>query len=315
MRCIVSMFAPAAKRLAKARIGIDGPSGSGKTWSALAIARGLVGDAGRIALADTEHGSAHLYADLFAFDHARIDPPYTVGKYEHAIHVAAEEGYDVLILDTLTHAWKGEGGVLDQVDDAKRRTRGNDFSAWQDGSKQWRALLDAMLAAPLHIIATMRSKTEYALETDSRGKQVPRKIGMAPEARDGIEYEYSIMLSMDHEHVARVTKSRWSELADAVVERPGKSLGESIAEWLGQGSEESPEAPQVSIDVNVSPDTRKRVAEAIDHARNVGVDVDAAAVREYAWKSEAHAEHAIEKLHGRAEKATAGEGDGQEALV
>lgn len=126
----MSLFTPATKRLAKARIGIDGPSGSGKTYTALAVARGLVGDTGRVALADTEHGSAHLYADLFTFDHAAIEPDYTVGKYLHVIDSAAEEGYDALILDTITHAWKGEGGVLDQVDNAKRRTRGNDFAAW-----------------------------------------------------------------------------------------------------------------------------------------------------------------------------------------
>lgn len=232
----MSLFQPAQKATTKARIALAGPSGSGKTYTALAVATGLA-DGQPIALVDTEHGSASLFADRFAFDTAVMSPPYQVDKYKRAIAEAEQGGYGVLVIDSLTHAWKGEGGVLDQVDAEKKRSGGgaNDFSAWKTGDKLWRSLLDAILAADLHVIATMRSKTEWVLEADQRGKQVPRKVGMAPEARDGIEYEFTLTGDIDHAHTLIVSKSRAEQFADAVIEKPGHEFGGQLLAWLRDG--------------------------------------------------------------------------------
>lgn len=226
----MGLFQPATKSASKARIAITGPSGSGKTFTALAVATGLA-DGGKLAVIDTERGSAAKYADLFTFDHAVMSPPYLHGKYIKALEEAAQEGYAVALIDSLTHAWKGRGGLLEQVDDAKQK-RGNDFTAWAGPSKAWQDLLDAILESPIHVIATMRSKQDYILEANDRGKQVPRKVGMAPEARDGVEYEFDVVFDMDLAHTATVSKSRCAELSDAQIAAPGREVGERLLGWL-----------------------------------------------------------------------------------
>lgn len=232
----MSMFAPATRSLAKARIGISGPSGAGKTFTALTIATGLAGPSGTIAVIDTERESASLYAGDFQFDTKCLHPPFKTIGYLEAIRGAADGGYDVVVIDSITHAWKGTGGVLDEVEAQKARQRGgNDFTAWHHGNSLWQSLIDAILAAPMHVIVTMRSKMEYILEEDSRGRQVPRKVGMAPEARSGLEYEFTMVLDMDLDHRAVVTKTRIHMFADEVMTKPGSDVGERIAAWLGDG--------------------------------------------------------------------------------
>lgn len=253
----MSMFTPATRSLAKARIGIAGPSGAGKTYTGLTIASGLVGPEGSIAVIDTERGSASLYAgDFQRYDIKELHPPFKTINYLEAIRGAADGKYDVCMIDSITHAWKGTGGVLDEVDKQKARQHGNDFTAWNHGDKLWQSLIDAILAAPLHVIVTMRSKMEYVLEEDSRGKTVPRKVGMAPEARAGLEYEFTMIMDMDLDHRAVVTKTRIHMFADEVWTKPGPDVGERIAAWLGDG--------------NVSAEDRRRFDEAtepVEHDR------------------------------------------------
>ena len=174
------MFAPAVKTESKLRLAFTGPAGAGKTYSALSVATSLV-PGGRVALLDTEHGSAAKYADIFTFDTATLESPFHPDRYAEAITAAAKAGYDVLILDSMSHAWTGEGGMLDVVNEiARARYKGNTFQAWKDGGVIQNRLVEAVLAAPIHIIATMRSKTEYSVGTDDRGKMKPEKIGTSP---------------------------------------------------------------------------------------------------------------------------------------
>lgn len=231
----MGLFAPARKATAKARIGLAGPTGSGKTFTALRLARGLAGPDGTIAVIDTEHGSAALYADLFGFDVAVMNPPYSPSKYRMAIGEAADAGYAVLIIDSITHAWNGTGGVLEIVDEEAKRQRGNKFAAWAVGSEEWKELLDTILGAPMHAIVTMRSKMEYVQQENSRGKTEVVKVGMAPEARDGIEYEFTVVGDLDHRHSMVVSKSRIAAFADRVVDKPGEQVGADIRAWLTEG--------------------------------------------------------------------------------
>ena len=227
------MFTKAVKTEAKLRLAFTGPAGAGKTYSALAVATTLV-PGGRVALLDTEHGSAAKYADIFDFDTAAMEPPFHPDRYAEAISAAARAGYDVLVLDSMSHAWIGTGGMLDTVNDiARARYQGNTFAAWKDGTPIQNRLIEAILNAPLHIIATMRSKTEYSLTKDEKtGKTKPEKVGTAPVQRDGFEYEYDVIIDMGIDNVGVVNKTRCPALTGAVIDKPGAALAATLRDWL-----------------------------------------------------------------------------------
>ncbi len=231
----MSRFQKATRRKAKARVALVGPSGSGKTFTALRLARGLVGPEGRIAVIDTERSSASKYAgDVEEFDCLDLDH-HSPREYVEAIGDAAREGYDVLVIDSLSHAWNGRGGALEQVDQAAKRSQGNSYVAWRDVTPQHNALVDAILAYPGHVIVTMRAKTEYVIEAGKNGKQAPRKVGLAPIQRDGMEYEFDVCADIDLEHNFIVTKSRCPVLTDAVIPNAGYDVASVLRAWLDQG--------------------------------------------------------------------------------
>lgn len=227
----MGLFHKATKQESKLRLAIAGPSGSGKTYSALAIATYL---GGKIALVDTEHGSASKYADQFDFDVAEMHAPYHPDKYIAAIADAAGAGYKVIILDSMTHAWNGEGGLLELVEQAtKRQKTPNSYTAWADVTPIQNKLINAIVSANIHIIATIRSKQDYVQEKDGNGRTVIKKVGMAPVQRDGFEYEFDIFLDMDIDNNAIVSKSRCTEMSGKVYAKPGKNVAAIIAAWLG----------------------------------------------------------------------------------
>jgi hypothetical protein len=231
----MTTFQKATKYTAKLRLAMVGTSGSGKTYSALAIASGLVPN-GRIALIDTERGSASLYADLFPFDTLALED-HAPQTFVNAIHAAESEGYDAIIIDSLSHAWSGRGGALEMVDKAQKRSQSvNSFTAWRDVTPHHNRLIDAMVSSKAHVIATMRSKTEYVIEENAQGKKVPKRIGMEAVQRSGIEYEFTLVGDIDLAHTLAVTKSRCPELADAIIEKPGAAMGKTLAAWLGTGA-------------------------------------------------------------------------------
>lgn len=225
-------FQPATRHEAKARVAMIGPTGSGKTWTALQFARTLAGPDGRIGVIDTENASASLYADVYDFQTAPWYPPYDAAKLAAAIHDAAQQ-FDVLIVDSLTHFWQGDGGVLDMVEQEGNRQRGNKFAGWAKGTPLWRSILDALIFAPCHVVVTMRSKMDYVQTTDGNGRAKVEKMGMAPVARNDVEYEFTIVGELDQSHRLTITKSRCSELADQVA-APHQSakLAEVLREWL-----------------------------------------------------------------------------------
>ncbi len=226
----------ATKRRAKLRLGMSGPAGSGKTYSALLIASGL---GGRVGLIDTEHGSGDLYADLLpeGYDVLRLAPPFTPGRYIEAIRAMEQAGVATIIIDSLTHAWSGEGGSLDRQGKIADRS-GNSWQAWRQVTPEHNALVEALLQSRCHIIATMRAKTEYVQEKDERtGKQVVRKIGLAPIMRDGIDYEFTIFMELDAQHMAYVGKDR-TRLFDGQIIKPDTEMGRRLLAWLQAGEEE-----------------------------------------------------------------------------
>ena len=228
-------FHKAIRKQAKLRLALCGPSGSGKTYSALLIAQGLAPD-GRIALLDTERGSGELYSHLADYDAATLAPPFTPERYIKLIREAEQAGYAVLIIDSLSHAWTGEGGVLDMHDKATLASRsGNSFMSWREVTPHHNALVDAIIGANLHVIATMRTKTAYDLVDDGKNGKKPIKVGLAPVQREGMEYEFTVVmdLSVDN-HIATATKDRTS-LFDSRHFAPSPDTGVALREWLDSG--------------------------------------------------------------------------------
>lgn len=230
-------FRKAERKKAKLRLALCGPAGSGKTYSALLIAQGLAPE-GRIALLDTERGSGELYSDLTPYDVATLAPPFSPERYIDLIEGAGAAGYQVLIIDSLSHAWEGEGGCLELHDRATAASRsGNSYTAWREVTPQHNALVEAMLQSPCHVVATMRSKTAYELSDDGNGKKKPIKVGLAPVQRPGMEYEFTVVLDLSVErHIATATKDRTS-LFDGRHWVPTAKTGEVLREWLESGSD------------------------------------------------------------------------------
>ena len=228
----------ARRSATKLRLLLTGPSGSGKTWGELLIAKGL---GGRCCVIDTEEGSSDLYDHLHDFDVIDLRPPFSPERYIEAITAAEDAGYDVIIVDSVTHCWSGPGGCLEILEDvAKAQFRGNTWSAFSVITPRWRAFVDKLLRSPAHIICSGRSKTETA-QVDDHGKKKVAKLGMKLEARDGLEFEFTVVLDLIHDgHYATVSKDRTGLFAGdpkPITIETGKAL----AEWLS-GSQ--PVAPQ-----------------------------------------------------------------------
>lgn len=227
-------FTPATKEAAKARIALAGPSGSGKTYTALVTARALAAG-GKVAVIDTERESASLYADEFAFDTLNMHT-YDPRDLIKALAAAGAAGYTVVVVDSLSHFWMGQDGMLEQVDHAAKRSYGgNSFGGWKEARPMERQMIDALLAYPGHVLVTMRTKSEWVVQENERGRKEPKKIGTKPEQRDGIEYEFTIVGDLDLEHTLVISKSRARPLADAVIKSPDEKFGEAVLEWLGNG--------------------------------------------------------------------------------
>lgn len=225
----------ATRKKAKLRLGIAAPSGAGKTFGALQLAFGI---GGKIGLIDTENGSGDLYANLGNYDIIQVQAPYTINKYREAVKAFEDAGYSTIILDSLSHAWAAEGGLLDKQGKITDAGKGNSYTAWRQITPEHNALVESMLQSPCHIIATMRSKTEYVLEEDEKGKKTPKKVGMAPVQREGMEYEFTVMLDIDMKHNASATKDR-TGLFDGLFFTLGVDTGKKLLEWLNTGVDET----------------------------------------------------------------------------
>jgi len=211
------MFKKATKSQIKIRLALSGASGSGKTYSALAIATHL---GNSIAVIDTERGSSNRYADRFNFDVCELDSHHP-GKYIEAIQTAQAAGYETIIIDSLSHAWFAE---LEMA--------GGNFNNWKNVRPLERKLIDALTGSSSHIIATMRSKTEWVMEENSKGKPSPKKIGTSPLQTSGIEYEFDVAGEMDYNHMLFVSKSRCPELSDKSFLNPGKEVADILKNWI-----------------------------------------------------------------------------------
>lgn len=250
------MFTKAKKSQGKARIALIGVSGSGKTYTSLITATAL---GGRIALIDTENNSASKYADEFDFDVANLTN-YHPDNYIRAIKAAEDAGYNVLIIDSLSHAWFGPDGVLEMVDKAVAQQRGNRFTPWRDATPAQNRLVQTILGSNMHIIATMRSRSEWVLVDDERGRKVPQKVGTEPIQRKGIEYEFDIVAEIDINHKLTVVKTRCRALDNYTATNPDSEFGTIVKRWLDDG-----------VPIEELPATEAHLHKLVEAAANVGI--------------------------------------------
>lgn len=224
-------FKPATREASYARIALSGPSGSGKTYTALALATAL---SDKVAVIDTERGSASKYVGLNGWQFDTVQPDkYSPLSLVDLLGLAAGGEYGCVVVDSWSHYWMGVDGMLEQAD--RRAKGGNSFSGWKEVRPDERRMIDALVSFPGHLIVTMRSKTEFVIEEDERGKKVPRKVGLKPEQRDGAEYEFDLVGDLDHDNTLTVVKSRIHTLAKAVIPLPGEELALQIRDWLSDG--------------------------------------------------------------------------------
>jgi KaiC/GvpD/RAD55 family RecA-like ATPase len=233
----MSLFKKATRHQVKLKMAVTGPSGSGKTYSALLIAKGL--GAKKIAVLDTENDSVQLYAGakgLPDFDSLTMQAPFLTDKYIQVINAAVKEGYDALIIDSISHQWSGEGGVLDRKEkEQAAKPTANSYTLWAKYTPEHERFKQAIVQAPLHLIVTMRSKQDYVLTQNEKGKQTPQKVGLAPVQREQLEYEFTTVFDLSMEHTATASKDR-TGLFDGQFFTPSVETGEKLLQWLNQGS-------------------------------------------------------------------------------
>lgn len=233
-------FQEVVRAKSKLRMALTGVSGAGKTLGALYIAYGLTGDWSRIAVIDTEHERARMYAnrtDLGTgkFLYCPLYPPYTAERYTSLVKEAASlVGPDgAVIVDSFSHAWNNEGGVLDVKDRIAAQAGKNSYTAWNEAGKVQNSLVNTILAVGCHTIVTMRSKMDYVMQENERGKTQPVKVGLAPVQRDDTEYEFDIVLDIARSHIA--TASKDVTFLDKYGEIITPELGRQLKAWLDDG--------------------------------------------------------------------------------
>lgn len=231
----MSQLRKATRQKAKIRLGLSAVSGGGKTFSALLIAKGITGDLSKVAIIDTENGSADLYAHLGDYNVLPLVAPYTPERYIAAIKECEAAGMEAIIIDSITHEWDGKGGILE----ISNSMSGNSYTNWAKITPRHQAFLDAILQSTCHIITTVRRKQDYEL-VDKDGKKVPQKVGLKEVTREGFEYELTMNLELDTNHMATASKDRTGLFVSGIPFTPTEETGRMIKEWCELGVELKP---------------------------------------------------------------------------
>ena len=258
----------------KARIGLTGPTNSGKTYTALIIAKGLLQgdhdniDWSKVGIVDSERKRSLFYANDGTFGKFKfidLTPPYSPDRYKAAIQALLNAGCEVIIIDSITHAWSGTGGVLDIVN--QRTSNSSSKNSYKDGwggvdggSAQQNALIDFIMSINAHTICTFRSKMESVMEKDEgTGRTNIRKVGLKPIQRDDLEYEFDITLDLDKDtHSAHVTKNTVQSIDSKKAD-------------LGPITEDFGKDLALYLDKGVDPETIKQAQ--LQHAKEVIVSL------------------------------------------
>lgn len=246
-------FEKAKRSKCKIKVSIAGASGSGKTYSALCVAKGMVSNLHKVAVIDTENGSSHLYSHLGDFSVLTLAAPYSPEAYIMAINEAIKNGFECVIIDSLSHEWQGPGGIID----IHGQMEGNSFTNWNKVTPRHNALIQKIVNAPVHVIATLRSKTEYVMQ-QKNGKSIPEKMGLKAVQRDDCEYEFTVAFELNKYHVAAVSKDRTGLFQQEPELILSENLGKRITDWC------EIDDVKTSNDVKTSLDIKQRLLDCDD---------------------------------------------------
>jgi hypothetical protein len=220
----------AQRKQAVIKMALQGPSGSGKTYSSLLLGHGLVSDWNKIAVIDSENNSSHLYSHLGGFNVLSLSEPFSPERYIEAIELCERAGMRAIIIDSISQEWEGNGGIIE----THGNMAGNSFTNWNRVTPRHNAFVQKMLQSSCHIIATIRSKQDYVL-TDKNGKMVPEKVGLKGVTRDGMDYEFTIVLDLDIKHLATASKDRTGLFLNPLPFLITENTGNKIMVWcLGE---------------------------------------------------------------------------------
>jgi hypothetical protein len=241
------------------KIAVGGPTGSGKTWGAIGVAKGLAPN-GKVLVLDTENRSASYYAGpgdtpgAWDFDVVEIEAPFTPTKYLEGLRAAIDNGYEAVVIDSLTHEWNASGGILDQKSQKDARG-GNSFTNWNDMKQIHNKFVETLLQSKIHVVCTLRSKMEYVMEEGANKKVEVKKIGLAPISSDGMEYEFGVFFDVDRSnHLAVATKDRTSLFEGRSV-LLGDEIGKELRAWRDSGAELAPDLPKPNSNPAPAPAT------------------------------------------------------------
>lgn len=229
----------AQRHLSRMKMALQGPSGSGKTYSSLLLAKGLTGDYNKVAIIDTENGSADLYADLGEYMVVTMQEPFNPESYIQAMEQCEMAGAEVIILDSITHCW-------DYLLDFHSSLAGNSFTNWSKVTPRHKSFIQKILQSPAHVIATMRVKQDYVLN-EKNGKQVPEKVGLKAVQRDGMDYEFTLVFDLDSSHYATCSKDRTGLFVNIPNFKISEKTGIQILQWLQRNSSSDGDALETHI--------------------------------------------------------------------
>ena len=220
---------PSERKRAKIKMALQGSAGSGKTYSSLLLAQGLSnGNFTKVAIIDTENGSADLYAHLGHYNVLTLKPPFTPENYIKAIEVCEKAEMEVIIIDSISQAW-------DELLDYHSKLSGNSFTNWSKITPRQKAFVDKILQTEAHVIATMRTKQDYVLQQKD-GRYVPEKVGLKAVQRDGVDYEFTLVFDVDIKHFASASKDRTGLFMGKPDFTISSSTGKNILEWCNSGT-------------------------------------------------------------------------------
>lgn len=220
----------AERKQVKLRLNISSPSGFGKTYGALQIAYGLTSSWETICIIDAENRSASLYSHLGNFNTIPLTPPFTTERYIQAIKICEEAGMEVIIIDSISHVWNGEGGLLEY-----QNSLGGRYQDWAKATPLYQKWLNTILQSKCHIITTTRKKQAYNLVTDNNKTKV-EKAGLEDEIRNGYDYEMTLALEIiNDKHMAKASKDRTQLFMDKPEFLITVNTGVQIKEWCNRG--------------------------------------------------------------------------------
>lgn len=224
----------ATRKQVKLKVGFSGASGFGKTYSALLMAYGVTGDWSKIAVIDTENGSADLYANLGEYNTLTLAPPFSPERYIEAINQCEAAGIELIIIDSITHEWEGEGGCLDI-----QEKLGGRYQDWAKVTPRHKAFINAILQSPCHVFTTVRRKQDYEMNKDDKGRTTVQKVGTKEVTREGFEYEITLNFEfVNDNHMVKASKDRTGLFMNKPEFVITPETGKQLMQWANDGVDE-----------------------------------------------------------------------------